>query len=315
MEKQNISDYDKYNYDYQKYWDNKEINRNYENEAEKSALLKLFNKQNTLPSIENAWFCDLGSGFGRLFDVYKKYYKNIILIDYSLENLKKAKELIEKKEENSVYNVYFIAANAYQLPFKNESIDCLMSIRTIHHMEESEKFIDQIRSAIRSRGYLILEYANKRHFIEVLRGILGKSKMKPFNIEPYKRGDDLFFNFHPKYIYNKLSSGFSILKSISVSNFRSGLIKKIIPLKILLPLDRALQPFFNLIKFGPSIFILAQKKDHPKNEEEKEITEISNVLQCPHCGDTEMIILKTEVRCKKCEKRYNVIDGIYDFRI
>ena len=92
---QELSDYDKYQYDYEEYWKNPEINRSYEDQSERAALKKLLPKADLLPSGETSWFCDLGAGFGRLFDCYKDRYQNIILSDYSLENLKKAKKKID----------------------------------------------------------------------------------------------------------------------------------------------------------------------------------------------------------------------------
>ena len=320
---QNVSDYDKYNYNYEEYWSNKEVNRNYENEAEKTALLKLLPKKDTLPSGADSWFCDLGAGFGRLFDVYGEFYQNIVLVDYSVENMRKAKDRILKsipkdpKDPNSLKapNIYFIAANAYGLPFKNETIDCLMSVRMMHHLENSEKAIGQIRNVLKSKGSLILEYANKRHFVEVIRAMMGKSEMKPFTLQPYHRGEDLFFNFHPKYIRNLLASSFRVKKTVSVSNLRSGLLKKILPTKVMLFIDKIFHPVFNLFKFGPSIFVLAEKKVHPAPDGQKIAHTIANILQCPRCGSYELIFLKNEIRCKECEKHYPIIDGVYDFRV
>ena len=320
---QEISDYDKYQYDYEEYWKNPEINRSYEDQAERAALKKLLPKAEQLPSGDNSWFCDLGCGFGRLFDCYKDNYQNIILSDYSLENLKKAQKKISSPNPNNLNSpnnpntpsVFYIAANAYSLPFKPEIIDCLMSVRTLHHIAESEKMIGQIRNVLKSKGYLVLEYANKRHFIEVVRGILGKSKMNPFSLEPTQRGEDSFLNFHPKYIKKILKQSFYIRKTLSVSNLRSTLIKKIIPVKAMLFVDKIFQPIFSLVKFGPSIFILAQKKDHPKVDENLPAYTFFDLLACPRCGSPELMILKNEIRCKACEKHYPIVDGIYDFRV
>lgn len=311
---QNISDYDKYEYDYEEYWNNPEINRSYENQAEKAALVRLLPEQKTLPSGEESWFMDLGAGFGRLTDCYFNQYKNIILSDYSLENLKKAQEKISSFNPNNP-NTFYVAANAYSLPFKPEVIDCLISIRTLHHMEEPEKVVSQISSILKPKGKLILEYANKRHFVEILRALTGKSQMKPFSLMPHRRGEDLFFNFHPRYVKKLLRPDLKIEKILSVSNLRVNKIKKIFPVKFMLFIDLFFQPIFSLLKFGPSIFLLAQKKGNKNETESGYVPSITDMFKCPKCGSTELIILKNEIRCKNCERHFPIIDGIYDFRV
>ena len=321
---ENISDYDKYGYDYEAYWKNPEINRSYENQAEKTAIKKLLKK------VKNRnWFCDLGAGFGRLFDTYKDHFYNIILMDYSIENLKKAKEKIisETSKDSNPTNptnptqptnpIFFVAANAYHLPFKPDVLDCLLSVRMIHHMEDPAAMVGEASRVIKPKGKLILEYANKRHFFEIIKAIFKKSKMSPFLLEPKKRGNDLFYNFHPKYIKNLLlNSGFRILKNISVSNLRHRIFKKILGAKVMLFLDYIFQPIFSLMKFGPSIFLLAEKKQEATNDISiTQDQELADILICPKCGSDNLIILKPEIRCKKCERTYPIIDGVYDMRV
>lgn len=300
--KQEISDYDKYNYDYQDYWENPEVSRNYENALEHNIAKKLLPKQGN-------WFCDIGSGFGRLFDSYKDNFENIILVDYSTNNLKKAKENIKKE------GVFFVAANVYNLPFKKEVFDAALSVRLLHHLEDPKQFFFGISNIVVPRGYFVLEYANKKHFIEKIRYFIGKSKINPFKLEPEKRGEDLFYNFHPKFIKNILKNhSFKITKIISSSNFRSQALKKILGTKILLALENAFRFILSPIKFGPSIFVLAQKSPKEIMPEIK-TKDLHDLLICPKCSSEELIFLKTEVRCKGCGKYYSIIDGVYDLRV
>jgi SAM-dependent methyltransferase len=315
-----ISDYDKYNYDYEKYWENPDVNRDYEDQAEKIVIRKLLKKVKT-----RNWFCDLGAGFGRLFDTYGDHFFNIILADYSIENLKKAQGHINKKTNNQENkesslknpNVFFVAANAYHLPFKPAVLDCLLSVRMMHHMEDPAVITKEISRVIRPKGKLVLEYANKRHFFEVIKAVLKKSKMSPFSLEPKKRGGDLFYNFHPKYIKDLIqNSEFRIQKLVSTSNLRHGFFKKTLGTKVMLLADKIFQPVFNLLKFGPSIFVFAERNQ--KGHGDSLITQyqnISDLFICPKCQSDDFMILKHEIRCKKCEKIYPVVDGIYDFRV
>ncbi len=293
-----ISDYDKYQYDYTKYWQDDVVERSYENKAEEIALKKL------LPEKCN-WFCDLGAGFGRLFPIYKNRARNIILADYSLEGLKKF------QPDNQ--NVYRIALNAYYLPFKDHSLDCVMSVRLIHHIEEPGTFFHELGRVTASGGNLTLEFANKKHFLAKMRYLLGKRSIHPFSEEPEKQGDDIFYNFHPKHIAKLLrENGFRIRKNLSVSNFRYQAFKKL-PIKILLGLENISQFLLSPVDFGPSIFLKAQKNT-PYPLPTIPYPLLTDILVCPKCkGDLNFG--KNKVDCLKCGLGFPILDGIYDFRV
>lgn len=316
-----ISDYDKYNYDYQDYWQDSSVKRDYEDLAERVVIKKLIKK------VKNRnWFCDLGGSYGRLFDAYGDHFFNIIIADYSIESLKKAKERISPNNPQASLdqakpgkhpNVFYVAANAYHLPFKPAVLDCLLSVRMMHHMEQTEDAVKEISRVIKPKGKLILEYANKRHFAEVIKAVMKKSKMSPFSLEPRKRGEDLFYNFHPKYMRNLVQNNeFKIQGAISASNLRHSFFKKVLGTKLMMVLDKTFQPVFSLIKFGPSIFLFAEKKQ--KGSGDILVTQyqnISDLFICPKCQSDDFMILKHEIRCKKCEKVYPIVDGVYDFRV
>jgi len=303
MEKE-ISDYDKFNYDYEDYWSNKDVNRNYEDKAERFVIDKLLPR----PNPPSGWFCDLGGGFGRLMDIYKDRFGGVILSDYSMENLKKAAAKYQQE------NVYFVAANAYHLPFRDKALDSILSVRLMHHIESVPDVLGEISRVTEPGGTALLEFSNKKHFIEVVRAVFGKSTMKPFSLEPTKRGD-LFYNFHPKYVKKELGENqFFVEKKYSVSNFRSGIFKKIFPASLLLFTEKAFRAFFNALDFGPSIFFLA-KKSGKKEVLDRDSYDLHDILICPKCGSNNLMFLKNEARCKDCDKNYPILDKVYDFRV
>ena len=310
MEK-NVSDYDKFDYNYEDYWSGKDVNRVYEDKAERYVIDKLLPK----PEPVSGWFCDLGGGFGRLMDLYQNRFGGVILSDYSLDSLKKAAAKYDQP------NVFFVAANAYYLPFKKDSLDALLTVRLMHHIESIPDVFAEMSRVIKPDGKLLMEFSNKKHFVEVLRALAGKSKMKPFSLEPTKRGD-LFYNFHPKYIKRELGENqFFVEKKYSASNFRSGIFKKIFPISLLLGIEKAFRSAFNIIDFGPSIFFLAKKgKDSKSKNSQSPLPPVTSyqlhdILVCPKCKSDSLMFLKTEVRCKECSKTYQIIDKVYDFRV
>lgn len=312
---QKVADYDKAGYDYEEYWKDATVRRGYENRIEEIAIKKFLPKE-----ITEGWFCDLGGGFGRLYDVYKNSYTNTVIADYSIESLKKAHarimnhELGIMKGVNANPSVYFIAMNAYHIPFKSDVLDQLISIRMMHHMDDAKGVIHEITRVLRPHGKLLLEFANKKHFFEVMRALVGKSKMKPFSLEPVERGD-LFYNFHPRYIEKIIMDNkLRIIKESSLSNLRSGFIKKILPVPIMVAIERLFQPVFNILSFGPSIYIYSKKyTDQP--EVVPESLNLHDILKCPKCDSENLMFLKPEIRCKDCDKIYPIVDGVYDFRV
>lgn len=288
--KMRVQDYDSnLEYDYRKYWKDRE----YENQSERSVLSKL---------LKNSYsFIDIGGGYGRLTDLYQDKYKHSILFDYSLENLKKA----DNKE-----NVFKICGDIYNMPFKDESISSGMLVRVLHHIENPDKAISEISRVISDS--FILEFANKNHILSRIKHFKDKDfRKKNIYSIPHKNDsqgfvdDQIFLNFSPSYIISTLEkNNFTVKKVFSASNFRQRYFKKILGVKVLIFLDNILRPFFSKIYFGPSIFLLLEKRNkNAKGEYSNE-----DILRCPRCiGDIQ------NGKCVKCKKNY-LENGIYNFK-
>lgn len=239
-------------YDYPRYW----LGREYEDLAERIALKKFFAaipKKGTL--------IDIGGGFGRLANLYAKNFKKCLLLDSSEKLLKIAKTRLKRFK-----NIEFKKGKAQKLPVGNEKFDVALLIRVSHHLPRLEKAIKEIHRVLKPEGYFILEFANKIHIKSTIKALLKGNfgyllSHVPENISTRK--GVIFLNYHPNHVKSLLlTSGFEVKQTLSVSNFRHPLFKKLIPLPILLSLEShfsLLTSHFSLF-FGPSIFILAQKK-------------------------------------------------------
>lgn len=243
--------YDDPEFDYQKYWQE----RNYENQADQIALKKLLK---LIPNKEK--IIDIGAGFGRLTPVYQNQFKKIVLVDPSLKMLNKAKTKFKAK------NIKFVKAYIEKLPFKKNSFDTACFIRTIHHLKKPSLALQEASRVLKPSGWLILEFANKLHFKTRLKAWLRLDFKFSCNTQPVKIGqskncDVPFLNYHPQFITQLLEkNNFQIIKKFSVSNFRSSFCKKILPFKWLLFLENIAQEALAGFCAGPSIFILAKKK-------------------------------------------------------
>lgn len=336
-----VVDYDKGSCDYESYW----IERRYEDQAERFALKKMIS---CIPQLRRNVIADLGGGYGRLLHVYYPYYKHIFLVDYSLNHLRKA-VCFHKDKANIVY----LAANVYHLPFADGSIDTTLMVRVLHHIEDVKCLIKELSRV--AKFNLILDCPNKRHFLNVVRSILTCSIGNTMSYEPYsqparkkdalkRQVKQIFYNYHPKWVESiALKVGLRVQKSLSVSNFRNPIIKKIIPLSVLNFLERNLQSLLAPFLFGPNIWMLFTKtqpfcltcKDQSKEQKYKSnfssgckmlrypqclkptflVESLCSIVVCPKCyGRLEFEAEFTW--CKKCHTKYKLIDGkIWDFRV
>ena len=245
-------------YDYPAYW----IGREYEHESEVLAIRAFLAK---IPKIKT--ILEVGAGFGRLVPAYAFRAKKIILTDPSGKLLKTSK--LSYPEEN--YSFVQTTAENLSKKLRGKSIDLAICVRVVHHVEKIDQLIENICHVLKDKGYLILEFANKRHLkatiFEFLRGnftfpidIFPSDKRSPRSI---KKASIPFLNYHPDEIRRKLiECDFRVIETRSVSNIRSPFLKRLLSTETLISLEKALQVPLSRLNFGPSIFVLAQKRPH-----------------------------------------------------
>ncbi len=240
-------------YDYSQFW----TGRDYEHKADVMALLGLLRRaQNARRHI-----IDVGGGMGRLTRYYADLYSKATIVDPSSDQLKKAKENV-----GSAYNgISFVKGIGQQLPFADAYADCIVCMRVSHHIKNIEAVIDESRRVLVPGGYFILEIANKLHFKAYCKSICRPGTQKDiFSEKPLcvniNNKHITFVNHSPRSVKRAFTNaGFKIVAIRSVSNFRSSLFKKLLPLSLLLFLERATQPILARWFFGPSIYFLVEK--------------------------------------------------------
>ena len=139
-------------------------------------------------------------------------------------------------------------------------------IRVMHHLPKPSKTFVELHRILSEEGYLILEVANSLHAKSRLkRWLHGKrTELDPVDIKTQSSTDiDLaspFVNHHPDRIKEQLqTAGFEVVNTLSVSNFRSPGLKKILPPSILMGLEKLTQKPLAPLCFGPSMFFLLKK--------------------------------------------------------
>lgn len=284
--------------DYQQsFWE--QGGREYEDRAEAIALKRMLPKGGKL-------MLELGAGAGRNTPRYTGFDR-IVLLDYSTTQLAQAQQRLGRSDK-----FIYVAADIYRLPFLDRLFDSATMIRALHHMADAPKALGQIRNVLQPSAVFILEFANKLNLKSILRYWVGKQDWNPFTLEPVEFVK-LNFDFHPKAIRNWLAElDFTIEKTLTVSHFRLGFLKRLIPANLLAAVDGLFQPTGALLQVTPSVFVKAkvngdaQKTEIPLN--------VISLFKCPVCGSGDLKDKETHLLCPKCSARWAVNDGIYDFR-
>jgi len=287
--------------DYQtSFWD--KGGREYEDRTEAIALQRLLPESGHL-------LLELGAGAGRNTPRYRGFDR-IVLLDYSRTQLEQAQARLGKTDK-----YVYVAADVYRLPFIDGLFDAATMIRTIHHMADAPKALGQVQKVLGADGVFIVEYANKLNIKAIFRYLMGRQTWSPFTLEPVEFVE-LNFDFHPEAVRNWLKDlGFAIEKTLTLSYFRVGLLKRIVPTSVLVFFDSLLQWTGAWWQLSPSVFVRAKKvRRHASRIPPHGQDNILSYFKCPDCGHSPLIDKTEFLECSNCQKKWGVRDGIYDFR-
>jgi ubiquinone/menaquinone biosynthesis C-methylase UbiE len=285
--------------DYQSsFWD--KGGREYEDRTEAIALKRLLPQRGHL-------LLELGAGAGRNTPRYLGFDR-IVLLDYSHTQLEQAQARLGKSDR-----YVYVAADVYRLPFIDGLFDAATMIRTLHHMADAPKALGQVKNALGAGGVFILEFANKRNLKAIVRYLLGRQQWNPFTWEPVEFVR-LNFDFHPKAVRSWLQDlGFTVEKTLTLSHFRVGFLKRIMPTRILVFLDSLFQWTGAWWQFTPSVFMRGKAVGDASRISHSSANVLS-YFKCPDCGHSPLIEKKDHLECSYCQKKWGVKDGIFDFR-
>jgi len=285
--------------DYQmSFWD--KGGREYEDRTEAIALKRLLPESGRL-------MLELGAGAGRNTPRYLGFDR-VVLNDYSRTQLEQAQARLGKSDK-----YIYVAADVYRLPFVDGLFDGATMIRVLHHMANAPKALEQIRNVMSANGIFILEFANKLNLKAIVRYLLGRQKWSPFTLEPVEFVE-LNFDFHPKAVFDWLKElGFSIERVLTLSHFRIGLLKRIVPTSILVFFDSIFQWTGAIWQFTPSVFVKAVGGNRGAKPINSNLS-ILEFFKCPDCGHSPLTDRTNHLECSSCKKKWKFEDGIYDFR-
>ena len=282
--------------DYQSsFWDRG--GRQYEDRAEAIALKRLLPGRGRL-------MLELGAGAGRNTPRYLGFDR-IVLVDYSRTQLQQAQSRLGTSDK-----YVYVAADIYRLPFIDGSFDAATMIRTLHHMAEPTRALSQVRAALAPGAVFILEFANKLNAKAVLRYLLRRQSWSPFDLQPVEFAA-LNFDFHPRTVRNWLQQlQFRVTRVLTVSHFRLGLLKRLVPASLLAWLDSLFQWTGSFWQYTPSVFMQAVKQGGAAAP----VGDVTSLFKCPACGHAPLSPGGDALGCAQCGRKWRFADGIYDFR-
>ncbi|WP_405783169.1 methyltransferase domain-containing protein [Streptomyces sp. NBC_00859] len=236
--------------DYRTYW----YGREYEHQAEVTALRRLLRGTFVPHAV------DVGGGYGRLVPTLGRYAEKVTLTDSSRKQLDTAKTHLAAEG-----GVEIRLAPAGTLPFDNATADLVSMVRVMHHLPDPTDALKEIHRILRHDGRAIIEVANSAHAANRLKAALNRRPLSrnPIDLRSTTNRDRdsiPFVNHHPDTITEHMQhTGFTVERTLSVSNLRHPQLKRLLPTPALNTLEKALQAPLARTAFGPSIFFLLRK--------------------------------------------------------
>jgi ubiquinone/menaquinone biosynthesis C-methylase UbiE len=238
------------NHNYLEYWHGRE----YEQSSEELAISKMLKGKKFKKAV------DVGGGYGRLSVYLRKFADHVTLVEPSQKQLDISKDFLKGKPK-----VHTELAQAEKLPFKDGELDLALVVRVLHHLPDPMPAFKEINRVLKKDGYFLVEFANYSNFKNRVKYFVQMKKLPvdPVDIrsEENRTEEEIpFVNHNPKTVKSQLAqAGFKLEKSLSVSNFRSPVLKKAMSKKSLLALEKVTQGPLAKWYFGPSTVFLLRK--------------------------------------------------------
>jgi len=103
-------------------------------------------------NIKDNTVLDVGCGDGALTYRIVEKGANVIGIDNSEEGIKLAEEIFNKKQVLT----QFILADAYKMPIKSNSIDCVILSEVIEHVAKPQKLLSETQRVLKKKGKVVI---------------------------------------------------------------------------------------------------------------------------------------------------------------
>jgi len=270
--------------------------------------------RNLIPPV-SGWFVDLGCGYGRLLPTYMNLNRQIVLVDYALNLLE------ESSQRYSQDGIYFIAADVYHLPFRDNVFDCGLSVRLFHHINAPQSFLNEVTRIFRKGARLVLSYSNKRNMLRIF-----KHGAKAFRHD-HEEYSEMLFGTHPGYFAELCRNAAFRIERTRGTGFLDQFFRVNSSFDHLLGRMRFLALPISIVEdiaswtlgrmnLAPLHFASLCKESGAETSsvELKRPQNLIEILACPCCRSINLSELEKNYTCLDCGKIYPRRGRIIDFR-
>jgi hypothetical protein len=135
-----------------------------------------------------------------------------------------------------------------------------------------------------------------------------RQSWSPFAQEPVEF-TALNFDFHPQWMREQLiSAEFSPQSMLTVSHFRIGALKRWVPTRLLVGIDRNIQFTGRWWQLAPSVFVASQSPLSGVT------APTDSFFACPECVAPLGDPVDNVLACTSCTARWGIENGIYNFK-
>ncbi len=198
--------------------------------ANKSIFAKLLDEQIKFGSK----ILEVGCGTGQLSNFLSRYNRKIFGIDLSESSLSMAENFRVKSE---IENVYFMKMNLFNLLFKDQFFDYIISIGCLHHTQDPKKAFNSIEKKLKKGGYIVLGLYHKygRIYTKIRRIALSVLGEKGFFLDKYLRNKNISYDKRLTWFKDQYKSPHEI--SYTISEVLQWFKEKDLKITKILPID------------------------------------------------------------------------------
>jgi ubiquinone/menaquinone biosynthesis C-methylase UbiE len=145
------------------FWqDKKEIKEVYSNSN------RIINQLNKLTDPKDKWVLEVGAGSGRDSFSLAEQGAKVITLDYAKSSLKVMKDIAASTGQQ----VVLVQADAFRLPFKDESLDIIFHQGLLEHFTKPQGILAENYRVMKTSGFTLADVPQKYHLYTVVKHIL-----------------------------------------------------------------------------------------------------------------------------------------------